>query len=103
MIFSWGVFFFGTKDVAAYAKCVQIVFGEDMIVELSAEDVVDVGWVSFCAFVGVLLASCCKGIGTSFKGSADTGFCFVMLFFLRAENILVEITVGDWLQVLQFS
>jgi len=38
VIFSWGVIFFGTKDVAAYAKCMQFVWGDDGIVEVSAED-----------------------------------------------------------------
>ena len=44
--------------MAAYAKCMQIVLGEDGIVEGSAEEVVDVGWcLSVRMLVYLFLAS----------------------------------------------
>ena len=97
------VFFFGTKDVAAYAKCMQVVWGDDGIVELSAEEVVDVGWLSSCAYVGILIASFCRESETASRRAANVRFGFVVLYFLGAEEILVGITAGYCPHVLQFS
>jgi len=48
----------GYADVARHARCMQIVLGDDGIVEVSAEEVVDVGWcLSVRMLVYLFLAS----------------------------------------------
>jgi len=97
---AWGCSY---ADLVRHARCMQNVLSDDGIVEVSAEEVVDVGWVFFCAYVGILISSFCRALETAFECAAKVCFCFVLLYFLRAEGILVGITVGYWLHVLQFS